>query len=107
MAPQSRLDPAAATLVVTEGIETGLAVRRTTGYPTWAAISAGGLKDLVVPPTVELVAIAADHDTNKVGQGAARALAERLLREGRRVKICIPETPGTDWADGVEEVYGA
>jgi putative DNA primase/helicase len=96
-----RLDPATDELVVTEGVETALAVRLMTGMPTWAALSAAGMANLRVPETVRLVVIAADHDAHGKGQEAARQLCDRLLQEGRQVKILIPETPETDWADAL------
>jgi putative DNA primase/helicase len=102
-----RLDPAADELVVTEGVETALAVRLMTGMPTWAALSTAGMINLLVPETVHLVVIAADHDAHGKGEMAAQSLAQRLLRENRTrtVKICKPETPGTDWADTLEIRY--
>jgi len=91
-------------LVVTEGLETALAVRLTTGMATWAALSAWGMVNIWIPETVHLVVIAADHDTHGKGEGAAQSLAQRLLRENRTrtVKICKPNNPGTDWCDGLE-----
>ena len=88
------------TLAVTEGIETALAVRCATGLPVWATSSAGGMARLIIPPAVRLVVICADHDPQ--GIKAARELARRLLREQRRVKMLIPDTPGSDWADRLE-----
>jgi putative DNA primase/helicase len=98
-----RLGPATVELVVTEGIETALAVRLMMGKPTWAALSATGIEKLWVPETVHCLFIAADHDPDGKGEAAARALAQRLLREDRTkvVKIRKPQTPGTDWADSL------
>jgi putative DNA primase/helicase len=98
-----RLYPAGETLGVTEGIETGLAVRLATGLPVWAAIAAGGMARLIVPGEVHLVVICADHDP--AGLDAARALARRRLAEHRRVKILTPNTPGADWADRQEVAH--
>jgi putative DNA primase/helicase len=61
------------------------------------------MKQLIVPPDVRLVVICADHDSP--GIKAARELARRLLTEQRRVKILIPDTPGTDWADQKEGAH--
>jgi putative DNA primase/helicase len=94
-----RLYPARETLCIAEGIETALAVRLQSGYPAWAAISATGMAHVVLPAIVQTVLICADHD--QPGIEAAHALANRLLREGRQVKILLPPTPGTDWADEV------
>ena len=91
-----RLAPAGETLAISEGIETGLSVLVATGIPTWAALSAGGIKTLVLPPlpiAAEIV-IAADHDP--VGLSAAYNAAERWHSEGRRVRIAAPP-PGQDF----------
>jgi putative DNA primase/helicase len=97
-----RLDTPTDTLAVTEGIETAMAVRRSAGVPVWAALSAGNMTTLVMPDTVRLVLICADHDAGGTGERAAKQLARRMLAEGRRVKILMPSIPGTDWADGME-----
>jgi putative DNA primase/helicase len=41
----------------------------------------------------------ADHD--KAGLEAARALARRLLREGRKVRLAVPPVEGEDWLDAL------
>lgn len=88
-------------LIVAEGIETAASVMLATGYPAWAAISAGGVERLILPPLpiAPQVIIAADHDDNCVGERAARAAARRWLAEGRRVRIALPPEAGTDWND--------
>ena len=53
-----------------------------TGTPTWAALSAGGIRALILPDEVQHVVIAADPDP--VGIMAARAAARRWLAEGRQ-----------------------
>ena len=70
--------------------------------PAWAAISAGGMETIVLPSPVRHVYIAADNDLNGRGQQAARALARRLLDQGRHIKILLPDRPNTDWADLLE-----
>jgi putative DNA primase/helicase len=84
-------------LALAEGIETALAVREATGWPVWATIAAPFMKEVALPPEVKEVVIAADHD--KAGIEAAHALARRLLREGRRVRIAVPPEEGEDWLD--------
>jgi putative DNA primase/helicase len=84
-------------LVLAEGAETALAVRETTGWPVWATIAAPFMKEVIVPPEVREILIAADHD--KAGIGAAHALARRLLREGRRVRLAVPPGEKEDWLD--------
>jgi putative DNA primase/helicase len=91
-------------LALTEGIETALAVHRMTGLPVWACISAGGLKKVVLPDQVREVLIYGDNDLLKsnghnVGKDAALALAERMIKEGRKVKLMLPPVAGMDWLD--------
>jgi hypothetical protein len=100
-----RLDTPTDTIVVTEGIETGLAVRISTGIPVWSGLSAIGMAHMVVPDAVRLIVIAADHDVTATGEGAAKKLAHRLLAEGRRVKIIMPRVAGADWADAMEGAH--
>jgi len=84
-------------LALAEGIETALAVREATGWPVWATIAALFMKEVVLPGEAKEVVIAADHD--RAGIDAAHALARRLLREGRRVRIAVPPEEGEDWLD--------
>jgi putative DNA primase/helicase len=94
-----RLGSAGPTLAVTEGIENGLAMLQATGIPTWAALSASGMRTVILPTEARMVLVAADNDENGVGQRAAYDAARRFLREGRRVKVIAPPEPNTDWND--------
>jgi len=98
-----RLDQATHELAITEGLETALAVRLSTGMPTWSALSAGGMETLWVPETAGLVVIGADHDVHGKGEEAARKLSVRLLENRHQVKILKPQMPGADWADGLAQ----
>jgi putative DNA primase/helicase len=82
------LAPAEPVLAVAEGIETALSFMQATAVPTWAALSAGGIRNLVLPEIVREVVIAADPDP--VGLIAARAAARRWLAQGRSVRIARP-----------------
>jgi hypothetical protein len=84
---------------VAEGIETMMAVITASAMPGWAALSAGGIRSLILPPEATHVIICTDNDGNGVGQGAAHDAAGRWLAEGRRVRIAIPPEPDTDFAD--------
>jgi len=68
-------------LAVAEGIETALSVATACAMPAWAALSAGGIKNLVLPPEATCVVICADHDANGVGERAAHDAAQRWLAE--------------------------
>jgi len=59
-----------------------------TGIPTWAALSAGGIKKLLLRPNAREVLIAADADP--AGISAARIAAQRWHAEGRKVRIVKP-----------------
>jgi DNA primase len=93
-----RLAPAGPVLAIAEGIENALSALAA-GYAAWSAMSAGGLAGVVLPPIIEAVLIAADHDANGAGQRAARTAAERWRREGRRVRIALPARVGDDLND--------
>lgn len=84
---------------IAEGIETALSAFVKFGFPTWAAISAGGMRDWEPPEELRHLVIFADNDENFTGQMAAYALANRLTLKGIRTEVRIPEKVGTDWAD--------
>jgi hypothetical protein len=84
---------------VAEGIETALAVMISCSMAAWAAISASGIRALVLPPEATHVVICADHDPSGTGQRAASDAAMRWLAESRRVRVAMAPTPGADMAD--------
>jgi putative DNA primase/helicase len=86
-------------LAVAEGIETALSVAVACSMPAWAALSAVGIKNLILPPQATHVIICADHDASGTGQRAAHSAAQRFLIEGRRVRIARPPKYGTDFND--------
>jgi hypothetical protein len=91
-----QLAPAGPILAIAEGIETSLSYMQFTATPTWSALSAGGIQNLVLPSCINQVVIVADPDP--VGIIAAHSAARRWLREGRRVSICRPPL-GCDFND--------
>jgi hypothetical protein len=86
-------------LAVAEGIETALSVVVACSMPVWAALSATGIKNLVLPQTARNVVLAADHDASVTGERNACDAAARLLAEGRRVRIAMPAEAGVDFND--------
>ena len=85
-------------LAITEGIETALSIASACGLPTWAALSAGGVQQLVLPPETWMVLLCADHDQSGTGQRAAETAARRWLADDRRVRIALPPL-GCDFND--------
>ena len=92
-------------LCIAEGVETALSVMLGTGYPCWAAISAIGMTEVLVPQNVKTILIFADKDRSETGAKAAETLRARLASEGRLAVIVqiaddIPEgSKGLDWND--------
>lgn len=95
-------------LCVAEGIETALSVQVATGYPCWAAVSAQGLQDVLIPKGVRTVLIFADKDRTGTGQHAAEVLRARLAKDGLLAVILKPENEiptdakGVDWNDVIQ-----
>jgi hypothetical protein len=86
-------------LAVAEGIETTLSVMQACSLSGVAALSADGLRNLVLPPRANLILLCADHDENGTGQSAAYAARNRLRAEGRRVRVIVPPDRGSDFND--------
>lgn len=95
------LAPPAQRLAVAEGIETAASVMQATGLPCWAALSAGGLEALRLPPPAEVqeVIVFGDRDESGRGQKAAETAAARWAAEGRAVRVVLPPRPGIDFND--------
>ena len=89
-------DPAPATLLVGEGIETVLSI--VTAMPDTvaaAALSAGSLGAFAPPPGVARLVVARDNDVE--GERAAQRLARRCARAGVAAHVLVPE--GDDFND--------
>jgi putative DNA primase/helicase len=88
-------------LIVGEGIETTASAMLAMGWPGWAALSAGGIERLILPPLplAATVYAAAHNDANRIGENAARGAARRWLAEGRTVRIAMPAVAGADFND--------
>ena len=86
-------------LVLTEGIETGIAVLMTGLAPVWCCGGADNLAGFPVLGGIEALTIAADAD--EPGQKAAASVAARWREAGREAVIIAP--PAGDWADARRE----
>ena len=81
-------------LVVGEGIESTASAMQLWGAPSgWAALSANGLRNLVLPPEAQRIVIACDNDENGVGQAAARDAAWIWMEAERTVRVMLPPQP--------------
>jgi len=87
-----RLAPAAETLCLCEGIETGLSIMQAADLAVWIALGTSNLGCVELPEITCEVIIAADGDDP--GEQAAQAAAQRFLREGREVRIARPTGAG-------------
>jgi putative DNA primase/helicase len=86
--------------VVGEGIESTLSAMRIFGVGAGcAALSAFGIRTLVLPPEARRVRIFADHDELGQGLNAAREAGRRWLAEGRAVAVSMSPTVGEDAND--------
>jgi putative DNA primase/helicase len=94
-------------LAIGEGIETTLSVMQACALPGWAALSANGIRNLILPREASMVLICADNDASGTGQGAARDAADRFLCEGRRVRVAMPPKVGGDFNDVLSSVAPA
>jgi hypothetical protein len=86
-------------LLVAEGIETALSVAMACSMPAWAALSASGIKNLILPPEATHIVVCADNDVDGTGQRAAQEACGRWLSEGRRVRVAVPPEAGADFND--------
>jgi hypothetical protein len=87
----------AETVVVAEGVETALSASQALGLPALATLGASNFRSLTLPAAVRCVIIAPDRDPAGVGERAARALAQRLIREGRDLFLAWPPGTAKDW----------
>lgn len=96
--------PEGGRLCIGEGVESTASAMELSGWPAWAAVTAPFMEALELPPDVREVTIAADNDKSERGQLAARHASRRWIHEGRTVRIALPEHPGTDWNDELQDM---
>ncbi|MBX3430804.1 MAG: toprim domain-containing protein [Hyphomonadaceae bacterium] len=84
-------------LVIAEGIETALSASAMFAMPAVATLGTSFTRGLIVPERVQRVIIAADND--EPGLRAAHALAARLRKEGRDVRVETPPPSFKDFND--------
>jgi hypothetical protein len=85
-------------LVIAEGIETAASAGLLLDLSAWATISAGNLAlGIVLPTDIRRVVIASDRDP--AGEDAARVAWYRFHREGRSVRVAMPDEGRGDFND--------
>jgi phage/plasmid primase-like uncharacterized protein len=90
-----------AELILAEGLETALSILQAVpSASVWACLGASGLRSVIVPDGAPIT-IAADADD--AGAQATEFLAQRLYRDGHRVRIATPPNPGADFNDLLRE----
>ena len=86
--------------IVGEGIESTLSAMRIFGATAGcAALSAYGVRTLVLPSQARRVRISTDHDEHGQGLAAAREASRRWLAEGRAVAVSMAAEVGDDSND--------
>jgi len=98
-----RLAPAAAEMLVAEGVMTTLSAMARFQLPGWALTAAGNLAAWSAPVDVRRVLIAADRGT--AGEAAATRLFRRLRAQGVSATAVWPDAPFGDWNEA--EVHAA
>jgi hypothetical protein len=94
-------------LAIAEGIETTLSVMQACRLSGFAALSADGIRSLVLPPEANLILLCADHDQNGAGQMAAYSARSRFRAEGRRVRVIVAPDHDSDFNDLLMQRDGA
>jgi hypothetical protein len=100
-------------VAIAEGIETALSVAiACPELRVLCAVSLSNMANLVLPPAVGTVFLCADNDVVDDTQGARQrhnALVRAIghYREGGRdVRLAMPDVPGADWNDILQNVEG-
>jgi DNA primase len=99
-----RLAPPGPTLVLCEGLETGLSVLQSTGLPTWVTFGCENLAHVALPDVVETVIIGADADA--AGERAAAEAVQAFQSQGRRARIVRPPDGFKDFNDVLMDACG-
>jgi putative DNA primase/helicase len=98
-----QLHSAGTCLGIAEGVETALSARKIFNVPTWAAMSAPGVRSFPLIQGISRLVVFADNDD--AGLSAARACGLRYSRAGIDVEIRYPPVPGSDWNDFLQMEY--
>lgn len=98
-----RLGQPATEIVVCAGIEDGLSLMQMLGLPVWASTGDTNLPTISLPEQIESVVVA--HDADESGLRAAEKTANRLVFEGRRVRLFPPRDGFKDHNEELQGVH--
>lgn len=87
------------TIIVCEGIETGIACNQIFDEGVHACLSSTIMEGYEPPPGIRKIIICGDSDANFTGQKSAYKLANRLHNKDFLVEVMLPEIFGNDFAD--------
>jgi hypothetical protein len=90
-----RLDPAAPSMLVAEGVFTARSAGEWFGLPAWALMSTRNLRVWRAPEGVRSVLIAADRGAD--GEASAEQLRRGLVDQGVAATLALPPEPFGDW----------
>lgn len=92
-------------VIIAEGIETGLSIAvEMPEARVLAGVSVTNFQNLVLPPAITRVTIAADNDgDNEKSAAAVDRAAQRFVDQGREVKIIYPPS-GNDFNDYLQQM---
>jgi DNA primase len=97
-----RLAPAAAEIIVCEGLEDGLTLAALLpATPVWVALGAGNMAAMNLPDIVERVLVAGDN--NKAGRYAARQACGAFKAQGRTAAPIYPDPDYEDFNDQLRD----
>jgi putative DNA primase/helicase len=100
-----KLDPAADTLAIGEGIETAMAGRELGVVPSWALGSVGAISRFPILDGVKALTIIGE--AGEASADAAKLCASRWRAAGRRVRILMPDAPHSDLNDELMNLKAA
>lgn len=92
-----RLGPAARTIGIAEGLETGLSVKQLYSLPVWVSCGAWRMGSVALPEIVQRVIIFADNGSE--GEKAALKAQDHFAAQGYAVDIELPPAECGDFND--------
>ena len=94
-----RIDAAAETMGIAEGIENAKSASKIIGLPVWALLNANNLRSFQPPAICKKLVIFADYDASFTGQEAGYFLANKLVKQKIECEVSFAQygRTGFDW----------